>query len=134
MAWIQGIPRGMPQFLPFAEQTDNDSHKALTFSDLYGVLTTKLERREVMVVKRRITRETEQLRNARLQKGLSQQQVAVLAGVHIRQYQRLEYGERSIGSVNMRFGLAICAILELDPFDLVQWFSEGWQLVSLEDP
>ena len=121
-------------FLPFAEQTDNYSHMALTFSDLYGVLTTNLERREVIVVKRKVTRETEILRNARLQKGLSQQQVAVIAGVHVRQYQRLEYGERSIGSVNMRFGLAICAILELDPFDLVQWFSEGWQLVSLEDP
>ncbi|MBP3647351.1 MAG: helix-turn-helix transcriptional regulator [Clostridia bacterium] len=107
---------------------------ALTFSDLYGVLTTNLERREVIVVKRKVTRETEILRNARLKKRLSQQQVAVIAGVHVRQYQRLEYGERSIGSVNMRFGLAICAILELDPFDLVQWFSEGWQLVSLEDP
>ena len=120
--------------LPFSEQTDNYSSMALTFSDLYGVLTTNLERREVMVVKRKVTRETEILRSARLQKGLSQQQVAVIAGVHVRQYQRLEYGERSIGSVNMRFGLAICAILELDPFDLVQWFSEGWQLVSLEDP
>ena len=120
--------------LPFSEQTDNYSSMALTFSDLYGVLTTNLERREVMVVKRKVTRETEILRNARLKKRLSQQQVAVIAGVHVRQYQRLEYGERSIGSVNMRFGLAICAILELDPFDLVQWFSEGWQLVSLEDP
>ena len=120
--------------LPFSEQTDNYSSMALTFSDLYGVLTTNLERREVIVVKRKVTRETEILRNARLKKRLSQQQVAVIAGVHVRQYQRLEYGERSIGSVNMRFGLAICAILELDPFDLVQWFSEGWQLVSLEDP
>lgn len=126
--------RGASIILPFSEQTDNYSSMALTFSDLYGVLTTNLERREVMVVKRKVTRETEILRSARLQKGLSQQQVAVIAGVHIRQYQRLEYGERSIGSVNMRFGLAICAILELDPFDLVQWFSEGWQLVSLEDP
>ena len=43
---------------------------------------------------RKVTTETEMLRKARLRKGLSQQQVATLAGVHIRQYQRIEYGER----------------------------------------
>ena len=43
-------------------------------------------------MKRKVTRETEMLRKARQRKGLSQQQVAVIAGVHIRQYQRLEYG------------------------------------------
>ena len=41
---------------------------------------------------RKVTMETEMLRKARLKKGLSQQQVATLAGVHIRQYQRIEYG------------------------------------------
>ena len=56
---------------------------------------------------RQETRVTEMLKNARMRKGLSQQQVATLAGVHIRQYQRLEYGERTIESLNMRFGLAI---------------------------
>lgn len=71
------------------------------------------------MVKRTVTRETEMLRNARMKKGLSQQQVAVIAGVHVRQYQRLEYGERSMGSVKMRFGLAVCSALELDPFELV---------------
>ena len=85
-------------------------------------------------MKRKETRETQILRSARKKSGLSQLQLATELDVQVRQYQRLEYGERSIGSVNMRFGLAICAILELDPFDLVQWFSEGWQLVSLEDP
>ena len=58
-------------------------------------------------MKRKVTRETEMLRKARQRKGLSQQQVAVIAGVHIRQYQRLEYGERSVGNVKMRFGLAV---------------------------
>ena len=57
----------------------------------------------------------------------------VIAGVHIRQYQRLEYGERSVGNVKMRFGLAVCAILEIDPFELVPWFPEEWQPVPLED-
>ena len=84
-------------------------------------------------MKRKVTRETEMLRKARQRKGLSQQQVAVIAGVHIRQYQRLEYGERSVGNVNMRFGLAVCAILEIDPFELVPWFPEEWRPVPLED-
>ena len=59
------------------------------------------------------------LRAARIKQGLSQQQVAALTGVHIRQYQRLEYGERPIENISMHFGLAICAVLHLDPFDLV---------------
>lgn len=54
---------------------------------------------------RRNTRETEILRKARQKMGFSQQQVATLAGVHIRQYQRIEYGERSMGSINMRLAL-----------------------------
>lgn len=53
--------------------------------------------------------------------------------MHIRQYQRLEYGERSVGNVKMRFGLAVCAILEIDPFELVPWFPEEWRPVPLED-
>ena len=84
-------------------------------------------------MKRKVTKETEMLRKARQRKGLSQQQVAVIAGVHIRQYQRLEYGERSVGNVKMCFGLAVCAILEIDPFELVSWFPEEWQPVPLED-
>ncbi len=83
---------------------------------------------------RRKTKETEMLRNARLKKGLSQQQVAVLAGVHIRQYQRLEYGERSMGSINMRFGLAVCSILQINPFDLVSFTADGWKIIPLEEP
>ena len=83
-------------------------------------------------MKRKVTKETEMLRKARQRKGLSQQQVAVIAGVHIRQYQRLEYGERSVGNVKMRFGLAVCAILEIDPFELVPWFPDttAWTLLD----
>ena len=84
-------------------------------------------------MKRKVTKETEMLRKARQRKGLSQQQVAVIAGVHIRQYQRLECGEHSVGNVKMRFGLAVCAILEIDPFELVAWSPEEWRLVPLED-
>ena len=81
------------------------------------------------MMNRRNTRETEILRKARQKMGFSQQQVATLAGVHIRQYQRIEYGERSMGSINMRFGLAVCAILEINPFDLVSFTADGWEII-----
>ena len=56
-------------------------------------------------MKRRVTRETEMLRNARLKMGYTQQEVATLIGMHIKAYQRLEYGERDIRNCSMRIGL-----------------------------
>ena len=68
---------------------------------------------------RRITRESEMIKNARCRLGLSQQQVATLIGIQIRHYQRFEYGEREIQEISIRVGLSLCAVLELDPVDLV---------------
>ena len=68
---------------------------------------------------RHITRESEMLRRARMKLGYSQQQVATMAGMQIRQYQRFEYGEREVYRVNLRTGLLLCAVLELDPLTLV---------------
>ena len=73
------------------------------------------------------------IRNARKAMRYSQQQVATLIGVHIRQYQRIEYGERPIGSINMRFGLAVCAILEINPFDLVSFTADGWEIIPRDE-
>ncbi len=61
---------------------------------------------------RKITKATEMLKEARLKKGYSQQQVAVIAGVHVRQYQQLEYGERAMKSMPSRFfACRICTLL-----------------------
>ena len=68
---------------------------------------------------RRITRETEMIRGARCRLQLSQQQVATLVGMPVRQYQRFEYGETEIQRINIRAGLVLCAVLELDPVSLV---------------
>ena len=68
---------------------------------------------------KRKTREARMLREARLRMGYSQQEVANVIGVHIKQYQRLEYGERDIRNCSMKTGLAICAVLGIDPFTLV---------------
>ena len=47
--------------------------------------------------------------------GLTQQQVADKAGILIRQYQRLESGERSLDSTSFRIGLNVCHALQIDP-------------------
>ena len=59
------------------------------------------------------------LRKARLRKGYTQQQLADLVDTQLRQYQRLEYGEREMRDTTMKLGLALCSVLELDPYDIV---------------
>ena len=68
---------------------------------------------------RHITREHQIIRQARIQLGLSQQQVATLISIQIRQYQRLEYGESDVKKLGMRAGLSLCIVLEIDPYDLI---------------
>ncbi len=59
------------------------------------------------------------LRNRRTEFGMTQQQVADAAGMQLRQYQRLENGERTMAGASMRIGLSICAVLKLDPYRFV---------------
>ena len=63
--------------------------------------------------------QSETLRLARLRLGYSQQDVARELGVHIRQYQRFEYGERSLATCSMKIGLKLCNILQIDPYDVI---------------
>lgn len=51
--------------------------------------------------------------------GMTQQQVADTAGILLRQYQRLESGERSMASTSLRIGLSVCDALKLDPHRFV---------------
>ena len=59
------------------------------------------------------------LQNRRKELGLTQQQVADMAHIRLRQYQRLESGERTITSASMRIGLSVCHVLKLDPYRFV---------------
>ena len=68
---------------------------------------------------KRYERQTKIIADARKAMGYSQQQVATMAGMQIRQYQRFEYGEREVYRVNLRTGLLMCAALELDPLTLI---------------
>lgn len=56
--------------------------------------------------------------------GLTQQQVADIAQVQLRQIQRLEAGTSSLSSLPMKTGLAICAALLLDPYEMIPLFME----------
>ena len=62
------------------------------------------------------------LRTRREKLGLSQQQVAKAAKLQLRQYQRIESGERNLETATLRTALAICAVLKLDPY---AFFPEG---------
>lgn len=55
------------------------------------------------------------LRNQREALGFTQQQVADLSNITLRQYQRYESGERSLSSASLRIGVNICRTLKIDP-------------------
>lgn len=64
------------------------------------------------------------LRNRRLELGLTQQQVADKAKIQLRQYQRVESGERHIRSASIRMALAICAVLKINPYEFFPEYSK----------
>lgn len=51
--------------------------------------------------------------------GLTQNQVAKIAEIQLRQYQRLESGETKLTSSSFSAGVRVCYALQLDPFELV---------------
>ena len=59
------------------------------------------------------------LESRRNQLRLTQQQVAKIAGVPFAQYQRIEASENGLAGCSMKNGLAICAALLLDPFQML---------------
>ncbi|MBP5166994.1 MAG: helix-turn-helix transcriptional regulator [Oscillospiraceae bacterium] len=64
-------------------------------------------------------REGQIIRDRRIELGLTLEQAAIEIGMSLQQYQRYEYGERRFSNCPMRIGLRICAVLELDPFEVV---------------
>lgn len=64
-------------------------------------------------------RERRIIRERRIELGLTQEQAAMELGISLQQYQRYEYGERKFSNCAMRIGLKICALLELDPFEII---------------
>ena len=69
-------------------------------------------------------REARIIRERRIALGLTQDQVAIEAGLEMQSYQRYEHGTTKLSSASMKTGLRICAALELDPFEAV---FENWK-------
>ena len=65
------------------------------------------------------TYQSQILKKRRVELGLTQQEIAVELGMHIRQYQRFEYGEQSLAKCSLKTGLRICSVLQLNPYELV---------------
>ena len=59
------------------------------------------------------------LQKQRAKYRLTQSEVASLSKVQFRVYQRFEYGIRTLASSQMKSGLAICALLDIDPYKVV---------------
>lgn len=85
----------MPTFVPFEPPTTAD-----------GRFTALVPDNRILFYRR------EQL-------GLTQQQVADMAQIPLRQYQRIEQGDSDLAGNRFECGLAICAALLLDPYALI---------------
>jgi len=60
-----------------------------------------------------------EIRKRRLKLGLTQKKVEELLGVGVGSYQRIECGRRSIPKMSFETGLQLCAILGVDPYELL---------------
>lgn len=61
----------------------------------------------------------EKIKVRRQKLGLTQKEVEELLGIGVGSYQRIERGRRSIRKMNFETGLRLCAILGVDPYDLL---------------
>lgn len=64
-------------------------------------------------------REGRILRDRRVELGMTQEEASLELGISLQQYQRYEYGDRRLVNCPMRIGLRICALLELDPYEVI---------------
>ncbi len=66
------------------------------------------------------------LRKRRKELGLTQMDVALNAGIQLQHYQNFEYGTRQFSKSTAILVLRICAVLELDPYEVVFGTSKDW--------
>lgn len=67
-----------------------------------------------------LDKKVETLKEFRLAAGFTQQQLADLSGVNIRQIQRVEFGTSDAGNLTARNLLAIADALGVDPHSLIE--------------
>ena len=59
------------------------------------------------------------LRDARIAAGLTQQQLAELSGVNVRQIRRVEIGEAEAGNLTAKNLLSLADALSVDPHSII---------------
>ena len=69
------------------------------------------------------------LKMRREELGFTQRQIADETGMELQQYQRYEYGKQLFVNARMKQGLRICAVLELDLFELC--FEDGEDIAGV---
>ncbi len=97
--------------------SNKDSERDLIFPT-FRVIDRRTAEQQGTVV-RMDNRAGQMLRDRRLELGMTQEEVALELGMSLHQYQRYEYGDRRMTNSPMRIGLRICAVLELDPYEIV---------------
>ena len=73
-----------------------------------------------------IGREALILKKRRKELGLTQTEIAEAISVQLQQYQMFEYGTRKVSTSSMILGLRLCAVLELEPYELVFEKESDW--------
>ena len=73
-----------------------------------------------------IVRYAKILRERRKELKLTQEDVALSAGIVYQQYQCFECGRRNIQRASVGLVLRICAVLELDPYELIFANDKDW--------
>lgn len=75
---------------------------------------------------KKVGRESLILKKRRKELNMTQSDVADAIGVQVQQYQLFEYGTRKVSTSSMILGLRLCAVLELDPYELVFEKDADW--------
>ncbi len=66
------------------------------------------------------------LRKRRSELGITQMEVALNAGIQLQHYQNFKYGIRQLSKSTAILVLRICAVLELDPYEVVFGTDKDW--------
>ena len=69
--------------------------------------------------------ESEFIKKHRQAAGLTQQKAADLLGTSLQQYQRLEYGGRSLLKTNLQLAMSVAILLRFDPGEFVRTYGDG---------
>ena len=63
---------------------------------------------------------------------LTQLETCELSQIQFRVYQRYEHGERTVSQAQMKYGLSLCALLEVDPYELCFGMSREEYLLKIK--